>query len=74
MKAVTIAGILIVALWIVWATKEMMDIKAIALEACDIATGEKTDYHGKMPWPVSCPNFSLHDARWINGQKSKGLT
>jgi len=70
MKALKIAGLVVVALWAAWATKELMDIKSIALEACDIATGEKTDYHRKMPWPVACPNFALHDARWINGRRS----
>ena len=69
-KALKIAGVLIAAIWMAWATKTLLDIRAISLEVCDIATGEHTDYRGKMPWPVQCPNYSLHELRWRGGVRA----
>ena len=43
------------ALWMIWATLQLVQIKAIALEACGIAAGGGPNADGGIHIPVTCP-------------------
>jgi hypothetical protein len=57
MKALKILSVAAFCLWIVWISIEVINIKAIALEACGIAAVGGIDSKGALHLPVTCPNL-----------------
>jgi hypothetical protein len=63
-KAVKIIGLIALILWMAWATKELMDIKFIAIETCGLITSKVVE--GGIHMPVVCPDLMDSEARRQN--------
>jgi hypothetical protein len=56
MQAVKIVGIVALIIWMAWISKELMDTKSIATEACGLAVS-KMGPDGGFHLPVVCPDL-----------------
>jgi hypothetical protein len=62
-KALKIFGMVFLGLWMIWVSKELIDIKEIAIEACGIAAVHGTDNNGGIHLPVICPDLTSDEAK-----------
>jgi hypothetical protein len=64
MKALKIAAIVTLVLWMGWVSKELMDIRLIAIETCGLVTSKMAD--GAIHTPVVCPDLTSSEAKRAN--------
>jgi len=65
-KTLKAARLIIVGIWMVWVSKEIIDIKTIAVETCGIAAAGGTDSHGGLHIPVVCPALDRNEVKLAN--------
>jgi len=56
MKVLKVAGLVALVIWMAWLSKEVMDTKTIAIEACGLAAS-KMGADGGFHLPISCPDL-----------------
>ncbi|MDR3525815.1 MAG: hypothetical protein P4L57_00945 [Rhizomicrobium sp.] len=66
MKTLKTVGLVIVGIWMVWVSKEIIDIKTIAVETCGIAAAGGMDSHGGLHIPVVCPDLDRDEIKQAN--------
>jgi hypothetical protein len=68
MKALKICGGVALVLWMLWASLELIQTRAIALEACGLAATHGEGADGGIHLPVVCPNLDYNE---VMQEKSK---
>ena len=63
MKAVKILGLVALVAWMAWVSLALIQIKAIAIEACGIAAVHGGDENGGIHIPVVCPDLDYNEAK-----------
>jgi hypothetical protein len=63
MKALKIAGLVLVAVWILWVSDELIRIRGIALEACALAASGPAGPDGGIHVPVTCPALNNNEVQ-----------
>ncbi|MBS0274968.1 MAG: hypothetical protein JSR55_11340 [Proteobacteria bacterium] len=63
MKALKIAGVVVLGLWMAWVTLQLHYIKSIALEACGIAAVGGVNSNGVLKIPVVCPDLANNEVK-----------
>ena len=63
MKALKIAGLIALIVWGAWVSLTLIQIKAIAVEACGIAAAHGEDANGGIHIPVVCPDLDYNETK-----------
>jgi len=63
MNVVKILGLVALIAWMAWVSLTLIQIKAIAIEACGIAAVHGEDANGGIHIPVVCPDLDYNETR-----------
>ena len=63
MKTLKVIGVAFLVVWMGWVSLTLIQIKAIALETCAIATVHGLDSNGGLHIPAVCPDLDYNEIK-----------
>jgi hypothetical protein len=63
MKYLKIAAAVVFGLWMVWVSLQLIQIRAVALEACGLAATGGENSQGAIRLPVVCPDLAVNEVK-----------